>query len=89
MTGRRVAITGIGIVSSLGVTREATWARMLEGACGIGPVSAFDVAIAVRSQEKSRCRSWHRFLAMAVAALVTLGSLVCSPPTKLWRTRGC
>ncbi len=42
MTGRRVAITGIGIVSSLGLTREATWARMLEGACGIGPVSAFD-----------------------------------------------
>ena len=49
MTGRRVAITGIGIVSSLGVTREATWARMVEGACGIGPVSAFD-ATGYRSQ---------------------------------------
>ena len=43
MTGNRVAITGIGIVTALGVTREETWARMLEGACGIGPVSAFDV----------------------------------------------
>lgn len=49
MTGRRVAITGIGIVSSLGLTREATWARMIEGACGIGPVSAFD-ATGYRSQ---------------------------------------
>ena len=49
MTGRRVAITGIGIVSALGLTREDTWARMLEGACGIGPVSAFD-ATGYRSQ---------------------------------------
>ena len=49
MTGRRVAITGIGIVSSLGLTREATWARMVEGACGIGPISAFD-ATGYRSQ---------------------------------------
>ena len=44
MTHRRVAITGIGIVSSLGLTRETTWARMLEGACGIVPVSIFDVS---------------------------------------------
>ena len=49
MIGRRVAITGIGIVSSLGLTREATWARMVDGACGIGPVSAFD-ATGYRSQ---------------------------------------
>ena len=49
MTRRRVAITGIGIVSSLGVTRETTWARMLQGDCGIGPLSAFD-ATGYRSQ---------------------------------------
>lgn len=49
MTRRRVAITGIGIVSSLGLTREDTWTRMLEGACGIGPVTAFD-ATGFRSQ---------------------------------------
>jgi 3-oxoacyl-[acyl-carrier-protein] synthase II len=49
MTRRRVAITGIGIVSSLGLTREATWTRMLEGACGMRPVSAFD-ATGYRSQ---------------------------------------
>jgi 3-oxoacyl-[acyl-carrier-protein] synthase II len=49
MTRRRVAITGIGIVSSLGLTREQTWSRMLAGACGIGPVSAFD-ATSFRSQ---------------------------------------
>jgi 3-oxoacyl-[acyl-carrier-protein] synthase II len=42
MTRRRVAITGIGIVSALGVTRESTWSGMLAGACGVGPVTVFD-----------------------------------------------
>ena len=42
MTRRRVAITGIGIVSALGATREATWASMLAGACGMRPVTVFD-----------------------------------------------
>lgn len=42
MNRRRVAITGIGLVSALGTTRESTWAAMLEGRCGIGPVTAFD-----------------------------------------------
>ena len=38
----RVAITGIGIVSALGATREATWTSMLAGACGMRPVTVFD-----------------------------------------------
>lgn len=41
MTRRRVAITGIGLVTALGLTREDTWARLLEGACGFGPVTLF------------------------------------------------
>ena len=49
MNRRRVAITGIGLVSALGITRESTWAAMLEGCCGIGPVTAFD-ATGYRSQ---------------------------------------
>lgn len=40
---RRVAITGIGLVTSLGTTREATWRAMLDGSCGIGAVTVFDV----------------------------------------------
>lgn len=39
---RRVAITGVGLVTALGTTRETTWSAMLAGACGIGPVSVFD-----------------------------------------------
>ena len=42
MTRRRIVITGIGIVSGLGATREATWARMLEGECSVRPVTVFD-----------------------------------------------
>jgi 3-oxoacyl-[acyl-carrier-protein] synthase II len=41
VTRPRVVITGIGIVSALGASRESTWSRMLEGACAIGPVQTF------------------------------------------------
>lgn len=42
MTERRVAITGIGIISALGSTREAVWQHMVAGLCGIRPVTLFD-----------------------------------------------
>jgi 3-oxoacyl-[acyl-carrier-protein] synthase II len=38
----RVAITGIGLITGLGATREETWDAMLAGSCGIRPVTAFD-----------------------------------------------
>jgi len=40
---RRVAITGIGIVSPLGSGREVFWEAVLAGASGIAPVAAFPV----------------------------------------------
>lgn len=42
MSERRIAITGIGLICALGPTREAVWRHMLDGACGIRPVSQFD-----------------------------------------------
>jgi 3-oxoacyl-[acyl-carrier-protein] synthase II len=39
---RRVAITGIGLVTAVGPTREQTWERLIAGACGVGPVTVFD-----------------------------------------------
>lgn len=42
MSRRRVAITGIGIVSPLGVGRDVNWSSVCEGKNGIGPISYFD-----------------------------------------------
>ncbi len=36
---RRVVITGVGFVSSLAQDAPSTWARMLAGGCGIGPLT--------------------------------------------------
>ena len=41
---RRVAVTGIGLISALGSSREAVWEHMVAGLCGIRPVTLFDTA---------------------------------------------
>jgi 3-oxoacyl-[acyl-carrier-protein] synthase II len=42
VTARRVAITGIGLVTGLGASREETWQGLVEGRCAVGPVTAFE-----------------------------------------------
>ena len=42
MSERRVAVTGIGLMSALGTTRDEVWRGMLDGRCGIADVSLFD-----------------------------------------------
>jgi 3-oxoacyl-[acyl-carrier-protein] synthase II len=39
---RRVAITGIGLVTGLGATREETWQAVAAGLCAVRPVTVFD-----------------------------------------------
>lgn len=41
---RRVAITGLGAISPLGNSAEATWQALLAGQSGIGPITRFDVS---------------------------------------------
>jgi 3-oxoacyl-[acyl-carrier-protein] synthase II len=44
MTKRRVVVTGLGMISPLGVGNEATWQGLMEGRSGIGPITRFDAS---------------------------------------------
>ncbi|HET7789628.1 MAG TPA: beta-ketoacyl-ACP synthase II [Gemmatimonadales bacterium] len=78
---RRVAITGLGLVSPLGNTVEATWEAMLAGRSGAGPITRFDPAkLAVKFacevkgfdaalyMDKKEVRRYDLFAQFAVAA---------------------
>jgi 3-oxoacyl-[acyl-carrier-protein] synthase II len=41
---RRVVITGVGVVSPLGLDAPSTWSALVEGKSGIGPITKFDVS---------------------------------------------
>ncbi len=43
-TKRRVVITGLGMVSPVGLTVKESWANVLAGNSGIGPITHFDVS---------------------------------------------
>ena len=41
---RRVAVTGVGLVSPVGLTARETWDSLLAGRSGVGPITRFDAS---------------------------------------------
>ncbi|MFI5120213.1 MAG: beta-ketoacyl-[acyl-carrier-protein] synthase family protein [Thermoanaerobaculia bacterium] len=44
MDSRRVVVTGLGAVTSLGNDLASTWEGLVAGRCGIGPITLFDAS---------------------------------------------
>ena len=62
---RRVAITGMGIVTSHGIGKTVNWRKTLAGESGIGPITLFDTA-AYRTKRAGQLADlpvapWRRF----------------------------
>lgn len=41
---RRVVVTGVGLLTPLGIGTEASWEAIRAGKCGIGPITQFDAS---------------------------------------------
>ncbi len=44
MSKRRVVVTGIGMISPIGIGNEATWQGLIEGRSGVGRITKFDAS---------------------------------------------
>jgi 3-oxoacyl-[acyl-carrier-protein] synthase II len=44
MTARRVVVTGMGVISPVGLDLKTAWTNVVDGRSGIGPITQFDVS---------------------------------------------
>src|SRR5204863_3136987 len=45
MTKRRVVVTGMGMISPVGVGNQPTWEGLIAGRSGVGPITKFDATL--------------------------------------------
>ncbi|MBI4233400.1 MAG: beta-ketoacyl-ACP synthase II [Chloroflexi bacterium] len=82
----RVVVTGVGMVSPLGLDAPSTWAALLAGKSGVGPITAFDpsgfetrMAAEVKGfdpanhMDRKEARRADRFAQFAIAAAQEAG----------------
>lgn len=88
---RRVVVTGVGVVSPLGLDVPATWEALLAGTSGIGPITRFDAsAFAVRIAGEVRGFDPATFIEKKKSKRWTRSSTTPSPPPrKRCATVGC
>ena len=60
---RRVAITGIGVVSAVGLNRQQFWQSLAEGKCGIGPIESISTE-GLRFQHAAEVRGFDPLVAL-------------------------
>ncbi len=78
---RRVVVTGVGLLTPLGIGTEASWEAIRAGKCGIGPITQFDASAfscriagevkdfdPARYIEKKEIKKMGRFIQFAIAA---------------------
>ncbi len=92
---RRVAVTGVGLLTPLGIGTEASWVAIKAGESGIGPITQFDAAAfscriagevkgfdPAQYIEKKEIKKMGRFIQFAIAAAeyaLTDSGLVVTP----------
>jgi 3-oxoacyl-[acyl-carrier-protein] synthase II len=96
---RRVVVTGVGAISPVGLDAETTWANLLAGVSGIGPITRFDAtdfetrfAGEVKGFDpegavgKKDARRMDRYCQLGVAAAIQAAENAClatNPPDPL------
>ncbi len=79
--GRRVVVTGMGLITGIGMDLETFWSSLMQGRSGVGPITMFDtsefttrIAAEVRDfdptayMERKEAKRMDRFVQFAVAA---------------------